>query len=101
MTFGDVIDQWSLIRSHPGYDPSFSYLTDLSGVTQYKISRSGVRDLVNTHDPFSQSSRRVVIAPTDILYGMVRMYQMSGSLHPGLIVVRTIRDALRALREKF
>ena len=98
MTYRDVIQLWQEIRAHPEYDPSLNYLTDLTGVTQYKITSDEVRELVNIHDPFSPSSLRVVIAPTDLLFGMVRMYQLSGSIHPQLTVVRTLREAVRALR---
>ena len=97
MTYRDVIRQWAEIRIHPEYDPSFNYVTDLTGVTEYKITSDEIHQLVNIHDPFGPTSKRIVVAPTDLLFGMVRMYEMSGQLHPGLHAVRAMDEARQIL----
>lgn len=93
LTFQDVIDQWNAIRAHPDFDPSFSYLTDLSELTEYLISTPEVRELARITDPFSPRSKRVVVAPSDHIFGVVRMYEMSSESHPNLVVFRTMNEA--------
>jgi len=98
LTYSEVLAQWDEIRSHPNHDPTFNYLTDLTKVTDYKISTMELKKLGKIEDPFSLSSLRVVVAPTDLLFGMVRMYEFSGELrHPKVYTVRTIEEALRIL----
>ena len=97
MTLQDVREQWEAIRKHPDFDPNFTYLTDLTGVTQYTISTTELKQLVATSDPFSRDSRRIVVAHTDYLFGMVRMYELSGDKHPRLSVVRTKSEAVNLI----
>ena len=99
LTHQDVLDQWTEIGAHPEFDPCLAYLTDLSAVTEYTISSSEIRELTRRADPFSFESVRVVIAPKDDLFGIVRMYQMSGDVHPNLTVVRSYDEASRVFHE--
>lgn len=96
LTYRTVLEQWDEVRSHPDFDPTFSYLTDLSELTEYAITTEEARDLAKLNDPFSPGSRRIVVATTDFVFGMVRMYQMSGVSHPNLTVVRSL-EAARSL----
>jgi hypothetical protein len=98
MTVHDVLSQWDDIRQHPSFEPGFTYLTDLTEVTEYKISTTELKELVRTNDPFDPTARRIVVAPTNFLFGMVRMYEMSGDLHPRLTAVRTMDEAISLLQ---
>lgn len=100
MTKQDVLEQWQLIKKHPEFDPCFTYLTDLTGVTHYAISSAELKHLVETKDPFDSESRRIVVAPTDLLFGMVRMYEMSGGNHPKLTPVRSMQEAVTLLKSE-
>jgi hypothetical protein len=82
--YGEVIDQWKEIRAHPDFNPSFDLISDLTGVTSYRLSADEVRGLMFRKDPMSEKSIRIMIASTDYVYGNLRMYQMAD---PSRIVV--------------
>ncbi len=76
-------------------DPLAAIL-DLSGVTVMQLSPSTVQQLASDAAPIPDPSRpRVIIAPSNLLYGMSRMYQIvAEAARPKLYVVRTMREAL-------
>lgn len=78
------------IRIHPA-----AGVVDLSEVTSFDVSTPAIKALAKStpvlHDP---GLRRVVIAPSPGIYGMMRMFEMEGeATRPGLQVVRSEREA--------
>jgi hypothetical protein len=74
-------------------------LVDISGVTKFDVSTSAMRELTRRSPAIPQGYMRVVVAPLDSMYGMVRMFQILTELtRPDLHVVRTIDEAYRLLR---
>ena len=72
-----------------------SGVVDLSAVTSFDVSTPVIKALARSapvlHDP---ELRRVVIAPSPGIYGMMRMFEMEGeATRPGLQVVRSEREA--------
>ncbi len=70
-------------------------VVDLSGVTSFDVSTPAIKTVAKSapvlHDP---DLRRVVIAPSPGIYGMMRMFEMEGeATRPGLQVVRSEREA--------
>ena len=70
-------------------------VVDLSEVTSFDVSTLAIKALAKStpvlHDP---ALRRVVIAPSPGIYGMMRMFEMEGeATRPGLQVVRSEREA--------
>ena len=70
-------------------------VVDLSAVTSFDVSTPAIKALAKSapvlHEP---ELRRVVIAPSPGIYGMMRMFEMEGeSMRPGLQVVRSEREA--------
>ena len=70
-------------------------VVDLSAVTSFDVSTPAIKTVARSapvlHDPHL---RRVVIAPSPGIYGMMRMFEMEGeSTRPGLQVVRSEREA--------
>jgi hypothetical protein len=70
-------------------------IVDLSGVTSFDVSTPAIKAVAKSapvlHDPVL---RRVVIAPSPGIYGMMRMFEMEGeATRPGLQVVRSEREA--------
>lgn len=70
-------------------------VVDLSEVTSFDVSTLAIKALAKStpvlHDP---DLRRVVIAPSPGIYGMMRMFEMEGeATRPGLQVVRSEREA--------
>jgi len=74
-------------------------VVDLSDVTSFDVSTPVIKALAKStpvlHDP---DLRRVVIAPSPGIYGMMRMFEMEGeATRPGLQVVRSEREAWAVL----
>jgi hypothetical protein len=95
LTYEDVKKQWSEIRKHPEFNPGFASLVDFSLVTSFDVSYGEQEILAAERDPFSPESRRVYVAPQDLIYGLLRVYQAhSGDrLHLNLHVVRSLSEA--------
>lgn len=70
-------------------------VVDLSAVTSFDVSTPAIKALARSAPVLHDSElRRVVIAPSPGIYGMMRMFEMEGeSMRPGLQVVRSEREA--------
>jgi hypothetical protein len=78
------------VRTHPG-----AGVVDLSEVTSFEVSASTLQHLAKAAPVLDDPDlRRVVIAPSPEIYGMMRMFEMQGEQkRPNLHVVRTEREA--------
>lgn len=97
----DVQDQEMLeieaeIKIHIENLKPTSGITDASTVTTFNVSSHTIRTLARRPSPYSQGNRSFLVAPTDYLFGMARMYQISGD-REGMQVVRSREEALAAL----
>lgn len=63
------------LQNESDFQPGFSELINLQAVTSVEITGDGLRTIYRS-DLFSKDSRRAIFAPTDVLYGMSRMYQI-------------------------
>lgn len=73
-------------------------ITDLSGVTKFDASPRAMRALTKETPAIPKGHMRVIVAPEDSKYGMVRMFQIITELtRPDLQVVRTLDAAYRLL----
>ena len=71
---------------------------DFSEVTNFDVSSYCIRQLVGMSPIIPTGYMRVIVAPQDYLYGMMRMLQMlSEESRPELHVVRTMDEAYRLL----
>lgn len=74
-------------------------IVDFSGVTNFEVSSAGMRQLATSAPAFPTASMRVLVAPSDFLFGMMRMFQILGEkTRPNLHVVHTIDEAYRLLQ---
>jgi hypothetical protein len=94
----DISNLPSKVRSHPDFDPTFSELLDFSGVTAGTLSTDAIMAAAQRKSSLSDTSKRVVIAPRDHIFGLVRMGQaFAERTRPGLVVVRTMDEARKIL----
>lgn|GEM_PF-636591 len=82
---GELIEQ---LRKDPAYDPNFDELIDCSAVTENQVSQK----TLGSEQPFSISARRAVVAPSNVNYGVSRMFQTLQA-NPHIEVFRTIEQA--------
>ena len=74
----------------PGVQPDFSLLIDLRQADGRSVTREGVRALAAHPLVLSPTSPRAVVVPTDLGFGMARMYELRAEPRGG--TVRVFRD---------
>jgi hypothetical protein len=64
------------LRDHPDVKADFALLIDLREASGRAVTADGVRALVAQPLVLSPESRRAVVVPTHLGFGMARMYEM-------------------------
>jgi hypothetical protein len=78
-------------------DPAAAIL-DLTLISSLQVSPRTVQGLARSEPAFPPSRPKFIVAPSDHLYGMSRMYQLIGErIRPSLQVVRSLAEAYAAL----
>jgi hypothetical protein len=73
-------------------------IVDLAPVETVNVSPATVQGLARSAPAFPPSRPKFIVAPTDHLYGMSRMYQLIGErIRPRLQVVRSLDEVYLAL----
>jgi len=89
------------LKNHPQFNPTFDRLIDLSAIEKMEISSEVVRQLaVSSETTFDDSSRRAIVASSDFMYGISRMYQTITNRLKQTRVFRTIEEARQWLEEE-
>jgi hypothetical protein len=94
-SMADALAHQNNLVNDPDFDPSFSQLMDFTQVTQIELSVNDIRRLAH-RSIFSQQSRRAFIMPSDIAYGLARMFEMlrEAAGENGIGVFRNLDEAL-------
>ncbi len=99
VTFDDVVAARDAAPQHPSFREDFNHLIDLSDVSQWLLSPDDMRRLASEPDAFSSRSIRIIVAPGDYIFGMARLYEITGERqHPNQGVVRSMEEARTVLR---
>jgi hypothetical protein len=98
----ELFDAYASLVNEPDYDPSLDDLIDLRGVTHMGVTGTGLHRLIAMYDQRESDgyrTRAAIVAPTDVLYGVARMFQaLRGDDTPEEIeVFRSMDAALRWL----
>jgi hypothetical protein len=89
------------IRRRKDEEHSLTGILDLTEVTFFNVNAGVICGLALLPPNFVDPTLRAVVAPTDFLFGMARMFQITGSdTRRGLLIVRTLSEALSALNFK-
>lgn len=95
----DMISHQEALAADPDFDPTFDQLIEPDGVTAFEASTATYRRLASS-SPFRAGSRRAVVAPTEMGYGLSRMFEMRTESTGSLVCVfRTAEEARRWLFE--
>jgi len=99
LTDAVLLDVYATAARYVASHPPCRGITDFSGVTEFEVSSSAIRDLAQTAPAFPTGYMRIVVAPKDHVYGMARMFQIVGAdTRSDLHVVRTMDEAYRLLQ---
>jgi hypothetical protein len=92
----DFLEHLRSLYADPRFDTSMPELVDLREVTSVSLSPDMISSSARSplHSPYA---RRAVVAPTDVLFGLARMYESyRGGLGEGQFrVFRTLLPALK------
>jgi hypothetical protein len=97
----DGLAHQNKLLSDPDFDPSFSQLMDFTQATQVDLSGEDVRRLAK-QNIFSPDSRRAILAPSDSVYGLGRMFEILREMtgERGIRVFRNLDEALEWILAK-
>jgi len=95
LTKAAITEYYRLLRLHDAAIAPRAGILDLSGITSVDLTSRSISELAILPPAFADESRpRIVVAPTDHVYGMSRMFQALGEkTRPNLHVVRSLEDA--------
>lgn len=77
----DAFKWTTAVTADPRFDPSFDHLCSFEDVTSTTLDGTGVR-LASSMSPFSRESRRAFVVQSTVLYGLGRMFQLTGDEPP-------------------
>jgi hypothetical protein len=91
----DAVAHMEKLLKDPDFDPSYSQIADFTQVTKIDLTARDIHELAQ-RSIFSSHSRRAFIAPSDVAYGLGRMFGMlrENQSEMGIRVFRTLEDAL-------
>ena len=73
-------------------------ITDSGGITNFNVSSQALRSAALEGSPYPEATPRYIVAPSDYLFGLARMYELVGNHSEGrLKVVRKMEEALADL----
>ena len=97
----EFLAQPQRIQNHPAFDPSFSEIIDLRGITDVQVPPESIRQLAATESICNRESKHVVIAPSGLIMDFARMFQLDAQqTRPHVVIVKTPAEAYEYLREK-
>jgi hypothetical protein len=70
----DLFAHVSALQADPRFSPDMAELVDLSEITRADVTSSGIQSVART-PAHARTARRAFVAPTDVLFGLTRMYQ--------------------------
>jgi hypothetical protein len=95
LTLGEVWAHQKKLLQDPDFHPSFSQLMDLTQITKLELSSEDVRRVAG-NGIFSPNSRQAILASSNLVYGLARMFQILREMK-GEEGIRVFRDRDEAL----
>jgi len=94
----DLFDHGQRLRADPDFKPHYRQLWDFTEITKSELSYAELAVIAKV-SIFAPTSRRAILAPVDVVFGMARMFQMlkESEGETGIRVFRQRSEALRWL----
>lgn len=93
----DFLEQGKRLAEDPLFEPSFDQILDLRAATQIELPTPALKGMASLR-LFGAGSRRAVVAPRDLVYGLARMYESLRADAPeSMKTFRTLEEARRWL----
>ena len=93
LSTADFLAHYQAVATDPSFDPTFAQLVDLREVTAFALDTGTIRaKAVTSH--FQPGVRRAIVAPSDIAFGLARMFSTyAESASQTVAVFRAIDEA--------
>ena len=96
MTDQSVLELWTVGLPIAESHSSCRLIVDTAAVTRFSVTPRAVNTLAKRHSP--DLPTRVIVAPSDLLYGTSRMFQtLTESTRKNVHIVRTMQEAYKVL----
>lgn len=92
----DMIDHGNRLLADPAFQPDLRQLWDLTEITESSLDFADLTSMSQVN-VFAPASRRAVLAPADVAFGMARSFQMLRETK-GESGIRVFRERSEALR---
>jgi hypothetical protein len=79
LTLADALAHQEKLSEDKDFDPAFSQLVDLTGITEMTIDSAGIRALA-IRSIFSLGSRRALLVSSELMFAFSRMFAMFRAL---------------------
>ena len=96
VTADEILEAWNKVHDENNFDPKYWQYSDFTQVTKLDVSAEFFRNFSRSKPLFDKSSRRALVAPSDAVFGMLRLYLTYLDDRSGDI--RVFRDAAKARR---
>jgi hypothetical protein len=95
ITLDEIWAHQEKLVKDPDYDPGFAQLLDIAQVTKLELNGDDVRTIAGSKI-FASSSRLAIVASSNLMYGMARMFQIFREMkgEQGIHVFRDRDEAL-------
>ena len=102
LTGQDLLDATAQLREEAERNPEIRYaVMDLSAISEEKVETRSIGVLAGQRLKLTQELCVVVVAPSDVLFGISRMWEMMAERRSfGSRVVRTRAEAITWLQER-
>ena len=81
LTDDDLQNHQRRLREDPDFRPDLNQLFDFQTVTDLQVTAAGIRILAE-RNPFGAGARRAFVVASQVMYGMLRMFQILTDDHP-------------------
>lgn len=96
ISYNLVLEHMQALKENPDFSPHFNQLVNFSGVTTVLVTAEEVR-LLAEKEVFSPRSRRAAVAPTELIFGMLRMFEAYRNLagETNIMISRSLEEAMQ------
>ncbi|MGH9741812.1 MAG: hypothetical protein ACRD51_05605 [Candidatus Acidiferrum sp.] len=91
----DALSHQDRLVADPDFDSSYSQLLDFTHITRIDLTATDVQHLA-LRNIFSPQSRRAILVPTDLGFGLGRMFEIlrENAGEQGIRIFRNLEEAL-------
>ena len=74
LTDDEVASHAGTLRADPRFNPDFRQIIDFSDLTEIRLTVAGIHGVAQIN-PFRRDARRAFVVPSDVAYGLARMFE--------------------------